>query len=122
MSANSLITINSIALPQPYSYSWALQDISAASAGRTEDTLMHKETVGKKRKLQVSWKAKDTADTAAILSAVTASEYFSVRYFDMLDNQYETRTFYVGDRSAGVKKWWINDHMIDTISFDLIER
>lgn len=122
MSANSLITIGGTALPQPYSYSWSLQDISASSAGRTEDTLMHKETVGKKRKLQLTWKAKDTTTTAQILAAVTASEYFRVQYWDMLDNQYETRTFYVGDRSSGVKHWWIDDHLIDTIAFDLIER
>ena len=83
---------------------------------------MHKETVGKKRKLQVTWKAKTTDVTAQILAAVTAAEYFPVKYFDMLDNQYETRTFYVGDRSAGVKKWWVGDHLIDTIAFDLIER
>ena len=122
MSSNSLITIDGTALPQPYSYEWSLQDVSASSAGRTEDGLMHKETVAKKRKLQVSWKTKDTAVTAEILQAVTSSQYFNVRYFDMLNNQYETRTFYVGDRSAGVKTWWVTQHLIDTISFDLIER
>lgn len=120
--SNKLLVVNSVVLPQPASYEWSLQDVSASSAGRTEDALMHKETVAKKRKLKVTWTAKDTTVTATILQAVTSSEYFSVRYFDMLENDYSTRTFYVGDRSAGVKKWWVGDHLIDTISFDLIER
>lgn len=120
--SNRLLVINGTVLPQPASYEWSLQDVSASSAGRTEDALMHKETVAKKRKLKVTWKAKNTTVTAQILQAVSYSEYFSVRYFDMLENQYSTRTFYVGDRSSGVKKWWVGDHLIDTISFDLIER
>lgn len=120
--ANELLTINGTALPQPSSYEWSLQDVSASSAGRTEDSLMHKETVAKKRKIKVTWKTKDTSETSTILTAVTTNEYFTVKYWDMLNNAYQTGTFYVGDRTSSVKIWWTGRHLIDTISFDLIER
>lgn len=119
---NALLMVGEEVIPQPFSYSWSLQDVSAPSAGRTEDALMWKETVAKKRKLQLSWKTKSTEDTRKIIKAFSDSEYINVRYFDMLDNAYEWRTFYVGDREADVKIWWTGKHLINTISFDLIER
>lgn len=33
----------------PSSYLWKLEDVSAADAGRTEDTVMHKKRVGQLR-------------------------------------------------------------------------
>jgi len=120
-NTNKLIIVNGTALPQPYLYSWSLQDVSAPNSGRTEDALMHKDRVAQKRKIQLGWRMKDTATTAQILQAFNP-EYISVRYFDMLDNQYETRTFYVGDRQAPVKVWQVGNHIIETISFDIIER
>lgn len=119
---NALLMVGDEVIPQPFSYSWSIQDVSAPSAGRTEDALMWKETVAKKRKLQLSWKTKSTEDTRKIIKAFSDSEYINVRYFDMLDNAYEWRTFYVGDREADVKIWWTGRHLINTISFDLIER
>lgn len=121
MSYNSLIVVDGVALPQPYIYQWSLQDVSAPDAGRTLDALMHKNLVAQKRKLQLGWRGKDTGTTAMILQAFNP-EYVTVQYFDMLDNQYETRTFYTGDRTVPVKLWWVGRHLIETISFDIIER
>lgn len=120
-NTNKLIIVDNVVLPQPYLYSWSLQDVSAPNAGRTEDALMHKDRVAQKRKLQLGWRMKDTATTAQILRAFNP-EYVSVRYFDMMDNQYESRTFYVGDRTAPVKIWQVGNHIIETITFDIIER
>lgn len=118
---NSLLIVNGVTMPQPSVYHWSLQDVSAPNAGRTEDALMHKDRVAQKRKVKLTWVMKDTATTSFILSAFNP-EYLSIRYFDMLDNQYETREFYVGDREAPVKLWWVGRHLIETISFDIIER
>ena len=118
---NSLIVVDGVAMPQPYQYSWNLQDVSAPGAGRTEDALMHKDRVGQKRKLALSWRMKDPSIAATILQAFDP-EYFQVRYWDVKDNCYETRTFYAGDREAPVKLWWVGRHLIETISFDVIER
>ena len=118
---NSLIVVDGVAMPQPYQYSWSLQDVSAPGAGRTEDALMHKDRVAQKRKLALAWRMKDTSVTAMILQAFNP-EYVQVRYWDMLDNCYETRTFYSGDKDSPVKLWWVGRHLIETISFDIIER
>lgn len=120
MSANSLITVNNIALPQPYQYQWSIQRVSASESGRTDDAIMHVNQVAQKRKLQLAWRTKNTTDASTILNAFNP-EYVSVRYFDVLDNMYETRTFYTGDRQAPVKLWWVNNHLIETITFDIIE-
>ena len=120
-NTNKLIIVDNVVLPQPYLYSWSLQDVSAPNAGRTEDALMHKDRVAQKRKIQLGWRMKDTATTAQILRAFNP-EYVSVRYYDMMDNQYESRTFYVGDRTAPVKIWQVGNHIIETITLDIIER
>ena len=118
---NSLIVVDGVVLPQPYIYQWSIQDVSAPDAGRTLDATMHKLMVAQKRKLVLGWRGKDTGTTSLILQAFNP-EYFEVRYFDMLDNQYEYRTFYAGDKTVPVKLWWVGRHLIETISFDIIER
>lgn len=122
MAANNhLIAVNGVVLAQPYQCTWSLQDISAGESGRTDDTIMHKNRVGQKRKLQLAWRTKNTTETSAILKAFNP-EYISVRYFDMMNNAYETREFYTGDRTANIKMWTVGRHLIETISLDIIER
>jgi len=120
MADNRLIVVDGITLPQPYVYQWSLQDISDSDSGRTEDVLFHKNRVGQKRRLQLGWRGKSTAETSAILNAFNP-EYISVRYFDLLDNRYETRDFIVGDREGSVKLWWVGRHLIDVVSFNITE-
>ena len=119
--AEVMIKIDGVSMPCPSTYEWGLQDVSAGESGRTDDALMHKNRVAQKRKLKIEWVGKNWQETAAIMQAVQP-EYFSVRYPDMLTGTYQTRTFYVGDRSAPVKFWWTDRKMIEKISFDLIER
>lgn len=119
---NVMLKVNNVALPCPASFQWSLQDISSSDAGRTQDGEMHKMMITQKRKLVVEWTFKDWTDAATILQAVNASEYLSVEYPDMMSGTYETRTFYVGDRTVPVKFWWTNRHLIEKVSFDFIER
>ncbi len=55
-----------------------------------------------------------------VLNAVNP-EYISVYYYDPMDG-WSTRTFYVGDRSAPFKTFWIGNKRVDRLSFDIIER
>ena len=120
--AEIMITVDGQALPCPSEYTWGLQDVSAGESGRTDDALMHKNRVAQKRKLQLSWQGLDWENTARIMQAVNP-EYIHVRYPDMLSGTYETREYYVGDRTAPVKYWRVGaDKMIEKISFDFIER
>lgn len=119
--AEIMITVDGVPVPCPSTYTFGLQDISAADSGRTDDTVMHKNRAGQKRTLSLQWNGKTWAETAQILQAFNP-EYISVRYPDMLSGQYETRTFYVGDRTAPVKWWYVGKQMVESISFNVIER
>jgi len=111
------------AVPAPTGFQWGLQDISAADSGRTNDgaATMQKNRVTQKRKLQLSWTNPSAADTATILSAFNP-EYVYVRYLDAMANAYETRQFYVGDRSAPLRQVTVNGVTYTTLSFNIIER
>nr|WP_306792868.1 DUF6711 family protein [Collinsella urealyticum] len=99
-------------------------DVSADDAGRVMDAnaTMYKQRIAQKRKLKVAWRMLTATQTGAILRAFNP-EYLSVRYWDAMDAQMETRTFYVGDRTAPLKWFQILDGTrYEELSFDLIER
>lgn len=116
----AMITVDGAEMPCPSVFTWGLQDISASESGRTDDTKMHKNRVGQKRKISLQWNIKDRATTAQILQAFNP-EYISVKYPDAMSGTDETRTFYVGDRTAPVKYWWAGKQLYESISFDIIE-
>lgn len=105
-------------LPCPSKYDWKLSDVSSADAGRTEDGLMHKERITSKVHLELEWQNVSDADASAILAAFQP-EYISVKYYDYKALAFQTKTFYVGDRSVSA----YNRRMgIGTITFNIIER
>lgn len=116
-----MITVDGVQLPTPSSFSWGQQDVSANGAGRTEDARMHKNLVAKKIKISLSWSGKSWQETSQILQAFQP-EYINVTYPDMLTGKYETKEFYSGDKSAPVKIWTAGNKVIESISFDIIER
>lgn len=111
-------------IPQPSSYVWKLEDISAPDAGRTEDGKMWKKRIGQVVGLELSWQNVTTAQAHTILNAFQP-EYVNVTYIDPMigtaQNHYRnTINFYVGNRSAPMYNSklgrWSN------ISFNLIDR
>ena len=113
--------VNGVTMPCPSTWQWGLQDVSLGESGRTDDAVMHKNRVAQKRKIQVGYNGiKDTVATT-VLQAVNP-EYIDVTYYDLLDGQTETRTFYVGDRTSPFKWWYDGNHTLESLTFDLIER
>lgn len=122
MSAhNNMIKVDNVRIKTPSVFSWGLNDVSTADAGRTSDALMHKNRVARKRKIKLSWNSPTPEEAQAILSAFSP-EYFNVTYYDPLDGANTTRTFYSGDQEAPVKRWSVNNKVYEMISFDIIER
>lgn len=121
MANEIMITVDGVAMPCPSAFTYGLQDVSAAESGRTDDAIMWKNRVAQKVKINLTWAVKDWRETAVIMQAFNP-EYVTVRYPDMLTGDYQTKVFYVGDRSAPVKIWWANKKIIESISFDIIER
>ena len=91
--AEVMITVDGVEMPCPSVFNWGLQDISDSASGRTDDTIMHKNRVGQKRKLSLQWNGKDWKETSKILMAFNPEE-IQVRYPDLMSGKYETRKFY----------------------------
>lgn len=113
--------VNGTAMPCPSTWQWGLQDVSAGESGRTDDSIMHKNRVAQKRKIQIGYNGINDTDAQTILQAVNP-EYIDVTYFDLMAGENQTRTFYVGDRNGVFKWWWDGKHILASLTFDLIER
>lgn len=117
-----MIKVNGVPIRTPSTFTWGLQDISAADAGRVQQgDKMYKNRTSQKRKLSLSWNGTTPAQTSAILKAFNP-EYFQVTYPDAMGGATETREFYCGDRSAPVKTWMQDKKLYTSVSFDIIER
>lgn len=116
---NPIQSVDGVTIPCPSSYVYKLSDISAADAGRTEDTTMDKMRIGQCVHLELQWNYLTDAEVATILGAFNP-EYISVTFRDAKANNFRTSTFYVGDRTAplyntSVGRW-------TNVSFNIIER
>ena len=109
--------------PDPYKCEYGLMDVSSDEAGRdlAATATMHKARICQKRKLSLAWQNPDAAATSRILTAFNP-EYVSVRYWDAMDGEWQTRRFYVGDRSAPLR-WFqtLGGTRYSELSFDIIE-
>lgn len=116
---NPIRSVDGHSVKSPSSYQWDLEDLSDSSAGRTEDCVMHKNRIGQKIAVSLSWNNITTAEASAILKAFNP-EYIKASYLDPMEGGYLTKTFYVGNRSAplynGKLGLWSN------ISFKIIEQ
>lgn len=108
----------------PSHYQWALEDISAADAGRTEDTNMDKMRIGQIRKIELQWDYLTTEQAHEVLNAFNP-EYITVEYVDPQsgnpDNGYlRSAVFYVGNRSAPMYNAALG--LWENVAFNIIER
>ena len=116
----TILQINGTWIPDPSSLQWGIQTVSDSNAGRTTDGKMHVNLITRKRKLELSWNGVDFATASEILQAVNP-ETFSVTYLDALTNTRQTKTFYVGDRTAPVYSYHYGYKWYSNVSFNLIE-
>lgn len=118
---DDMISVDGKIFKCPASFKWKKSDISASDAGRTDDTLMHKNKVGEKRTLSLGWVCLTKAEIHEILVAFE-SEYVNITYWDPLDGKDMTRRFYTGDMEADVKWWAKGRERYSTLNFEVIER
>lgn len=117
----AFLKVDGVDMPCPSVFEWGLQDVSASESGRTDDAIMHKNRVAQKRKITLQWNGPTKDQASKILKAFNP-EYVKVTYHDAMDNKVETRTFYVGDRSAPYHSWWVGNQRMESVGFDIIER
>jgi hypothetical protein len=117
-----MLKINGTDIKTPSSFAWGLQDLSSDDSGRTLDGIMHKDRIAQKRRLDCSWDNPTKDEASTILKAVNGTIFMQVTYPDTMSGNYETRTFYVGDRSAPMKTWMIGNKRYSSLSFSFIEK
>lgn len=116
-----MITVDGKSFKCPSKFRWKKSDVSASDAGRTEDTVMHKNRIGRARTLSLGWTSLTKEEIHEVLTAFDP-EYVFVTYWDPLDGREVTREFYTGDMDAEVS-WWAKGHeRYSTLNFDIIER
>lgn len=98
--ANGFIYINGVAFPYPDKDSGLQQVSTIVDSARTADGVMRGERIGRDMgKLELTWSVL-TPETWSKMLQIFQNFTFSVRYLDMVTNDWVTRKFYVGDRSA----------------------
>lgn len=98
--ANGFIYINGVAFPYPDKDSGLQQVSTIVDSARTADGVMRGERIGRDMgKLELTWSVL-TPETWSKMLQIFQNFTFSVRYLDMITNDWVTRKFYVGDRSA----------------------
>ena len=118
---NTMIKVDGVKVKTPSEFSWGLNDVSNSDAGRTQDALMHKNRLTRKRKIKLKWTMLSPEDAQAILIAF-APEYFDVTYFDPLIGGLTTKKFYSGDQEMPVKIWTVGNKKYESLTLDIIER
>ena len=117
----AMLIVDGVPIKEPSEFTYGLQDVSSSDAGRTQDSVMHKNRVAQKVKLNLAWSMPTPEETATILQAFNP-EYFMVTYHDALLNATVTREFYAGDKTAPVHIWSVRNKRYTKVSFNIIER
>lgn len=107
--ADGFIYINDIAFPYPDKES-GLQTISTlVNSARTADGVMRGEKIGRDQsKIELNWNVLTPEKWSSMLKQFD-NFFFTIKYIDMVTNDWVTRKFYVGDRSA-------KPYMIDPVT------
>ena len=123
---NGFVYINDVEFPYP-SYESGLQTtVTTVDSARMADGVLRAKKIGRDQsKVELTWAALKPEVWSKMLKIFDENFYFNIRYFDMVQNDWITRRFYVGDRSAqpfmvdkdtGRPRYWINcqANVIDT--------
>lgn len=97
----ALVSIGGYNLPEPSTYSATTATIvdSARNVnGYTVGSVVRHDVA----KVELSWKYLTAEQWANILSCFTHSFYNSVRFYNQATANYDVRTMYVSDRTAGM--------------------
>nr|DAL98416.1 MAG TPA: hypothetical protein [Caudoviricetes sp.] len=84
--------------PAPIKYDVGKMDISKAERNTLGDMVI--DIIATKTKIELEWGLLTSNEVSELFQAIRPTQ-FPVKYFDPETAQYETKTFYKGDRSTG---------------------
>ena len=98
---DALVSIGGFNFPEPSTYNATTATI-VDSARNVSGYVIGSVVRPDVAKVELTWKFLTAAQWASVLSLFTNSFYNDVRFFNQAKNDYDTRTMYVSDRSAGI--------------------
>ena len=123
---NGFVYINDVEFPYPSHESGLQHTITTVDSARMADGVLRAKKIGRDQsKVELTWSALKSEQWSEMLKIFRDNFYFNIRYFDMVENDWVTRRFYVGDRTAqpfmvdkktGRPRYWLNcqANVIDT--------
>ena len=100
MAKTGFIYINGTAFPYPDKDSGLQSVQTIVNSSRNANGIMVGERIGRDMgKLQLTWSVLTPEQWSSMLQ-IFNNFTFTIKYIDMVTNDWTTRTFYVGDRSA----------------------
>ena len=123
---NGFVYINDVEFPYPSHESGLQTTVTTVDSARMADGVLRAKKIGRDQsKVELTWSALTAEQWSSMLKIFRDNFYFNIRYFDMVENEWVTRRFYVGDRSAqpfmvdkntGRPRYWLNcqANVIDT--------
>ena len=123
---NGFVYINDVEFPYPSHESGLQHTITTVDSARMADGVLRAKKIGRDQsKVELTWAALTAEQWSSMLKIFRDNFYFNIRYFDMVENDWITRRFYVGDRTAqpfmvdkntGRPRYWLNcqANVIDT--------
>lgn len=108
---------DSVRLPYPSNESGLQSRATLVDTARTQDGVVRGEVIGSVSKVELTWRVLSPAKWSELLQFFERHFYFNCTYLDMTVNDYRTRKFYVGDRSAspflvdtetGIPRYYLN--------------
>lgn len=116
-----MLKINGVSITTPKVFKVDISDLDA-EAGRNANGRLMRDRVAVKRKLECEWQPLKNNEISVVLQAVK-NVFFEVTYPDPMAGSMQTKTFYVGDRSAPVLHVEGNGQMMwQGLSMNFIER
>lgn len=107
------LAVNGVEIAEyPIEFKASIMDLdNGETTVRTADGSLSRDRIATKRQIEMTWNPMTWDKLSAILTAMT-DEFFQFTYPDPLSGTQETRTMYVGDRTAAVAiikngvYWW----------------
>lgn len=97
----ALVSIGGFDFPEPSTYNATTSTI-VDSARNVQGKVVGSVVRNDVAKIELTWRYLTAQQWATVLSLFTSSFYNDVRFLNQATNEYETRTMYVSDRTAGI--------------------
>lgn len=116
----SQILFNGVAVATPKTFKPSFKDLDGDSTTRNAQGYMMRDRIrGAMRTLHFEWGLLTNSEISTILQSISPSQ-IPVYYFDPMDNTWETRTMYCGDRETEAE-YDIGSGLWSGLAFDLVE-